>query len=237
MCLSHVSNLKRCNIVCKYYCLADLGNISIVTSPSSGRVVEYHNVSVVVQVDCNPTPYSIKIIYKKEPKTSVTNTKELEYVFEAKRADAGRYTVRVIHVSENAERMLDLTVLSKRNNANALHLIFSTCIVGPPSNVQFFVQTITHNSVIYNWTVGMDGNADITKIKLCCGENANEVSHNQCSASAKSRETPVLTSFRSSDTLEGLLPNTTYYCELFAMNEVGQTSTGFPQIITTESTG
>ena len=83
----------------------------------------------------------------------------------------------------------------------------------------------------------MDGNTAITRITICCGESAHDVDQNQCSASAKSQEIDVLTSFRSSDTLEDLLPSTTYYCELFAMNEVGQTPTGSPQIITTESTG
>ena len=119
----------------------------------------------------------------------------------------------------------------------SLLLVFSSCTVGPPSRVQVFIQKITHNSVTYNWTVGMDGNADITRITLCCEESAHDVGQNQCSASAKSQEIDVLTSFRSTDTLEDLLPNTTYYCKLFAMNEVGQTPTGFPQIITTESTG
>ena len=103
--------------------------------------------------------------------------------------------------------------------------------------VHFFVVTVTHNSVTYNWAIGIDGNADITKITLCCGENENDVSQNQCSTAAKSHETHVLTAFHSSDTLEGLRPNKTYYCELFAMNEVGETPTGFPQKITTKATG
>ena len=47
----------------------------------------------------------------------------------------------------------------------------------------------------------------------------------------------MLTSSRTEDTLVGLLPNTVYYCELFAMNEIGVTPSGIPQLITTKATG
>ncbi|XP_065826068.1 cell adhesion molecule DSCAM-like isoform X2 [Oscarella lobularis] len=199
------------NVIVKYL---DLLKISV--NPTSHRVVENNNVSVFVQVDSNPAPRNISIILHGVVKKFEANRKTLDYDFKANVFDAGTYVVRVVHVSGIVQETFDLTVLSL------------------PSRVQFFIQKITHNSVTYNWTVGMDGNADITRITLCCGESANDVGQNQCSASAKSQD--VLTSFRSSDTLEGLLPNTTYYCELFAMNEVGQTPTGSPQIITTEST-
>ena len=211
----------------------DLLKISV--NPTSHRVVENNNVSVFVQVDSNPAPRNISIILHGVVKKFEANRKTLDYDFKANVFDAGTYVVRVVHVSGIVQETFDLTVLSKGQSSLSLLLVFSSCIVGLPSRVQFFIQKITHNSVTYNWTVGMDGNADITRITLCCGESANDVGQNQCSASAKSQD--VLTSFRSSDTLEGLLPNTTYYCELFAMNEVGQTPTGSPQIITTESTG
>ena len=99
--------------------LADLGNISVSINPPSRRVAEHDNVSILVQVDCNPAPLAITVSHNNAPKMmSVANTKELDYVFEAKRTDAGRYTVRVIHVSENATRVLDLTILSKRDKAH-----------------------------------------------------------------------------------------------------------------------
>ena len=219
------------------YFFADLGLLKISVNPTSHRVVENNNVSVFVQVDSNPAPRSISIILNGVVKKFEANKKTLDYDFKTNLSDTGTYVVRVVHVSGIGQETFNLTVRSKRQSSLSLLLIFSSCIVGSPSRVQSFIQKITHNSVTYNWTVGMDGNADIIRITLCCGESANDVGQNQCSASAKSRETPVLASFNSSDTLEGLLPNTTYYCELFAMNEVGQTPTGFPQIITTESTG
>ena len=96
---------------------------------------------------------------------------------------------------------------------------------------------VSHTSVIYGWKVGFDGNVDITKITLCCGENADDVGQNPCSVSAKSQETDVLTSLRTEDTLVGLIPNTVYYCKLFAMNEIGVTPSGTLQSITTKPTG
>ena len=96
---------------------------------------------------------------------------------------------------------------------------------------------VSHNSITYRWAVGFDGNVDITIMTLCCGENADDVSQNPCSVSAKSQETDVLTSSRTEDTLVGLLPNTMYYCELFGTNKIGRTPSGIPQLITTKPTG
>ena len=217
--------------------LADLGPLKISVNPPSRQVLENYNVSISVEVDCNPVPYNITISHNGVLKKSGANMKTLDYDFKTNLSGTGTYVVRVVHVSGIGQETFNLTVRSKRQSSLFLPLIFNSCIVGSPSRVQFFIQKITHNSVTYNWTVGMDGNAAITKITLCCGESVIDVGQNQCSASAKSQEIDVLTSFRSSDTLEGLLPNMTYYCELFAMNEVGQTPTGFPRLITTESTG
>ena len=224
----------KCSAHLRKYFFSDLGPLKISVNPPSHRVVENYNVSVFVQVDSNPAPRSISISLNGVVKKSEANKKTLDYDFKANVFDTGTYVVRVVHVSGIGQETFNLTVLSKRQSSLSL-LLVSSCIVGPPSRVQFFIQKITHNSVTYNWTVGIDSNAAITRITLCCEESAIDVGQNQCSASANSHETTVLT--RSSDTLEGLLPNTTYYCELFAMNEVGQTPTGFPQIITTESTG
>ena len=95
----------------------------------------------------------------------------------------------------------------------------------------------SHNSVTYIWAVGFDGNVEMTRITLCCGENAYDVTQYPCSVSAKSQETHAVTSSRTEDTLVGLLPNTVYYCKLFAMNEIGVTPSGTLQSITTKPTG
>ena len=98
--------------------------------------------------------------------------------------------------------------------------------------MRFHILNVTHNLVTYNWSVGMDGNTNVTGAKLCCGENQNSVRKGPCAVSAKEMDVPP-----SSGTMFGLLPNRKYYCKIFVANRVGVTASEFPKMIRTKSTG
>ena len=94
------------------------------------------------------------------------------------------------------------------------------------------IQSVARSSVKYNWTVGSDGNADIKRAVLCCGENVDDVKTYPCSGSTTVSQDADLLS--SANTLLGLRPNATSYCELFVFNEVGVTASGVPKIVATK---
>ena len=113
---------------------------------------------------------------------------------------------------------------------------FISCFVGPPSEVTFYITNVTHNSVAFNWLVGMDGNTNVTGVKLCCGdtgEDLNVANKGLCAFPADFQQTDKLS---SSGTLFGLLPNKTNYCKIYAATKVGVTASRF-LIIKTKPTG
>ncbi|XP_065846416.1 neuronal cell adhesion molecule-like isoform X2 [Oscarella lobularis] len=194
--------------------VAYLNNITLSINPTSRRVIENNDVKVSAHVDCNPAPFNITLSHDGKLKANVTEKRNLKHNFKAKKSDTGSYGIIALHVLGQVREEFFLLVLSQ------------------PSAVKFSIQSVARSSVSYNWTVGLNGNADIKRVVLCCGENVDDVKTYPCSGSATvSQDADLLLSL---NTLLGLRPNATSYCELFVFNEVGVTASGDPKVVTTK---
>ncbi|XP_065838029.1 neurofascin-like isoform X3 [Oscarella lobularis] len=193
-----------------------LDNLTISFTPSSRRVLEGNSVSVLAEVASNPPPYNITVSKGNTKKVTVTDTKTLNYAFQAKREDSGNYTITASQREGTISKELHLTV------------------IGAPTGVQFSMSSLTNESFSYEWSIGSDGNSRIQNVTMCCSQTPIQV----IEPTMCGRMSRTMTNLsKAMDTLGGLRPNTEYYCALFAYNEVGVTGSTAKRIRTKSAPG
>eukprot|EP00118_Oscarella_pearsei_P022990 m.270697 g.270697 ORF g.270697 m.270697 type:complete len:372 (+) comp40543_c0_seq146:2860-3975(+) len=178
--------------------------------------------SVVFSVETSSSP-SPSVIVVTNPSGKVMHSaveeSSIQFNVTARKDFTGSYKAITVHQTENYTRTSSLTVLSVPD-------------VAPPDDVALTLISASSHSFNYTWTVGSHGTAPITSTTLCCTRQPADVRDTSC-ANGHNKTTQASS---TSDTVDGLAANTTYYCQLFAISSVGSSGSEMKPV-TTQAAG
>ena len=102
--------------------------------------------------------------------------------------------------------------------SHLLNIVNSTVKPDPPQNVT--IESQTSRTITISWKSGFDGNSEITSYTVEISDNGLNFSEANCQGWPNNSCT--VSGLDTNATLEGLLPYTTYFLRVFAVNKVGQ---------------
>eukprot|EP00118_Oscarella_pearsei_P021086 m.234464 g.234464 ORF g.234464 m.234464 type:complete len:525 (+) comp40111_c0_seq16:358-1932(+) len=200
---------NQIRVIVTYFDESEFGFTIDPPRPKEGELVTFS-----VNINANPPASSITISKNETIVTSVVNSSQLIHRLTASANLTGDYNATVVHLSDVYRQTDNITILSV------------------PDEGKFKVTASYPNSFIYTWSLGFNGNTPVISVTMCCTANPNTLQNTKC----KNSKTTLVDSGVTSDTLDGLMPNTSYFCQLSAANEVGSSESRNVTKIKTQAT-
>lgn len=122
----------------------------------------------------------------------------------------------------------------RTTQSHLLNIFFnSTVKPDPPQNVT--IESKTSRTITISWTSGFDGNSEITSYTVEISDNGLNFSDVKCQG--WSNDSCTVSGLDTNATLEGLLPYTTYFLRVFAVNKVDQSDASSEVHVVTDEEG
>eukprot|EP00118_Oscarella_pearsei_P005579 m.25732 g.25732 ORF g.25732 m.25732 type:complete len:776 (+) comp28932_c0_seq2:138-2465(+) len=195
----HNAGEYLCNASNVFGWASEKANLTVLYAPnvsvSGGENVRDGSPLVLtINVDAWPAA-NITLTKDNVTKKSATKNAVLSYTETATNASTGEYKVTAVNSVGNMTKTFQIYV--------KVH----------PDPPVINMTSPTDRTVTYTWALGFNGYSQINNLSLQCTDrktNSYEVT-----------KTVALSANLNSDTLSELYPGTTYFCKLFASNEIG----------------